>query len=433
MVLVSQPTHPAFYTDDKRHHICNVCLARYSCPPPTRAELMESFTGPEIAALIDEGRLIAASPQFSDMLAADRNETDPRLRRRGDDSYDFWYHGVYLITSVREDAGEVELPLSTADRLESVRRQLTRDNSSNELSIEVRGTKFLLVPKGSLADTALSNLATALDALTAPATLVLAPSAPMSCGDDHVAAVCISRLLNPSSVRMQRAEAAIERATARLRQQYNNIDGSLVVQHFAGGPCDQHAVAACVIRGGTGWTVLSDLDEAVGLAYRRRESTRRGAVSSGLGVRMCGLQSRPDLNGQLGMALRFDDKAQRWEVRVAGSGEGIKLKPGNMDLLETEPVHLMVFWGDAQWTRAQLLGEIARGSWGLCRADIEDILVPISDRWTRLNGSGRLAFAPVSEMSEDYIRHATEEMQHARVNALAAVEATRDDGGAADD
>ena len=25
MVLVSQPTHPAFYSDDVRHHECNVC------------------------------------------------------------------------------------------------------------------------------------------------------------------------------------------------------------------------------------------------------------------------------------------------------------------------------------------------------------------------------------------------------------------------
>ncbi|RLO01373.1 hypothetical protein DYB28_007237, partial [Aphanomyces astaci] len=85
-----------------------------------------------------------------------------------------------------------------------------------------------------------------------------------------------------------------------------------------------------------------------------------------------------------------------------------------------------------QWTRAQLLGEIARGSWGLCRADIEDLLVPVGDRWNQLKASNRLAFAPVSEMSEDYIRHATEEMQHARVNALAVIEATRE-GGSADD
>lgn len=45
MVLVSQPTHPMFYEDDIRHHKCNVCMGEFTCPPPTRAELMESFTG----------------------------------------------------------------------------------------------------------------------------------------------------------------------------------------------------------------------------------------------------------------------------------------------------------------------------------------------------------------------------------------------------
>ena len=51
MVLVSQPTHPAFYRDDVRQHVCNVCKTQFTNPPPTRHELMESFTGSELAAL----------------------------------------------------------------------------------------------------------------------------------------------------------------------------------------------------------------------------------------------------------------------------------------------------------------------------------------------------------------------------------------------
>merc|ERR1719329_551844 len=58
MVLVSQPTHPAFYDRDVRHHKCNVCLEVFNIDPPTRHDLMESFTGPELAGLIDEGCLI---------------------------------------------------------------------------------------------------------------------------------------------------------------------------------------------------------------------------------------------------------------------------------------------------------------------------------------------------------------------------------------
>ena len=32
MVLVSQPTHPAYYKDDPRHHQCNVCKSEPSLP-----------------------------------------------------------------------------------------------------------------------------------------------------------------------------------------------------------------------------------------------------------------------------------------------------------------------------------------------------------------------------------------------------------------
>ena len=68
MVLVSQPTHPAFYKDDIRHHECNVCKAPFTCAPPTRHELMQSFTGPEIAAFIERGSIIASHPAFGQEL-----------------------------------------------------------------------------------------------------------------------------------------------------------------------------------------------------------------------------------------------------------------------------------------------------------------------------------------------------------------------------
>ena len=68
MVLVSQPTHPAMQRDDIRHHKCNVCTSAFTCAPPTRHELMQSFTGPEIAALIDDGCIIASGHHFSDEL-----------------------------------------------------------------------------------------------------------------------------------------------------------------------------------------------------------------------------------------------------------------------------------------------------------------------------------------------------------------------------
>ena len=49
-VLVSQPTHPAFYQRDLRQEVCNVCKGTFDPPPPSRAELMAGFTGAEVRA-----------------------------------------------------------------------------------------------------------------------------------------------------------------------------------------------------------------------------------------------------------------------------------------------------------------------------------------------------------------------------------------------
>ena len=63
-MLVSQPTHPAFYDKDPRHFQCNVCKGMFTCEPPSRLELMSSFTGPELGALIGvAGRLAASLPR----------------------------------------------------------------------------------------------------------------------------------------------------------------------------------------------------------------------------------------------------------------------------------------------------------------------------------------------------------------------------------
>ena len=55
---------------------------------------MESFTGPEIAALIGQDRIIACSPQFSHMLQDDLNAF-----RSSRSSYDYWFQGVSLSSS----------------------------------------------------------------------------------------------------------------------------------------------------------------------------------------------------------------------------------------------------------------------------------------------------------------------------------------------
>jgi hypothetical protein len=89
---------------------------------------------------------------------------------------------------------------------------------------------------------------------------------------------------------------------------------------------------------------------------------------SGATIKVTGLIARADLNGELGVVLKYVPDLGRWNTRLR-NGLGIQIKPSNLlphDNLARGTV--MAFWGDARWSRAQLLGEIARGHWGLCKA-----------------------------------------------------------------
>ena len=100
---------------------------------------------------------------------------------------------------------------------------------------------------------------------------------------------------------------------------------------------------------------------------------------------------------------------------------GKELKPTNLEAAPGgEGGTVLCFWGNATWSRTQLLGEIARGHWGLCKGlrhapllhpppphgltrrgtqgSVQEITTPATARWAGLQG--RLAFAPVTEMTE---------------------------------
>ena len=79
---------------------------------------------------------------------------------------------------------------------------------------------------------------------------------------------------------------------------------------------------------------------------------------------------------------------------------------------------VFVFWGNAAWSRTQLLGEIARGHWGLCKASVAEVISPVEERWSGLDG--RMAFAPITAMTEDFVAAAQREMEAVRVMAAGA-------------
>eukprot|EP00604_Paraphysomonas_vestita_P003672 CAMPEP_0174820622 /NCGR_PEP_ID=MMETSP1107-20130205/4564_1 /TAXON_ID=36770 /ORGANISM="Paraphysomonas vestita, Strain GFlagA" /LENGTH=167 /DNA_ID=CAMNT_0016036305 /DNA_START=453 /DNA_END=952 /DNA_ORIENTATION=- len=109
------------------------------------------------------------------------------------------------------------------------------------------------------------------------------------------------------------------------------------------------------------------------------------------------------------MALRYLPLPgpQRWEVQLS-TGEGLKIKPINL-ISDGGSSKVMVFWGDARWSRAQLLGEIARGHWGLCCATISEFIVPPNEVWNGTLIPGRLAFAPISAMTDEILTRSVAE------------------------
>ena len=158
IVLVSQPTHPAFYDKDPRHHECNVCKGHFTCEPPTRLELMQSFTGPELGALMEAGCIIASHAEFSAELMR-QMEGMPAFMRDSH-SYAHWIGGVYLITEVAPLDATLNAPISSARGFDAI-----RDRLGDDLRVSHGGQSLRLVPGGALASSTHASLATDLAAL----------------------------------------------------------------------------------------------------------------------------------------------------------------------------------------------------------------------------------------------------------------------------
>ena len=95
-------------------------------------------------------------------------------------------------------------------------------------------------------------------------------------------------------------------------------------------------------RESCGWTVLKNLDEALELACRRAFDDvveGQGDVRCGQAVKLVGLQSRLELNGECGVALCYQPSAGRWVVRLK-DGQGKQLKPSNLEVARSERTRL---------------------------------------------------------------------------------------------
>jgi len=376
-ILVSQPTHPNFYDDDLRHKICNVCKTEYTCRPPTRLELMESFVGAELAALVpkniaaesmDSTSLIGSSRDFSAEMQRLVQMVPPRLRQCLPETN--WINGIFLIVQMIQDTGGC-LTLQISDRsdlLEFV------SQLSSDWSWHCQGRTFRLRFDGPLQNVATADAATqrqAIISLQTPMVLRLETEG-RDCGEDGVVAVNLTQPLDLFSPANQRKHARFTAAISKALPNGWIPWGSVSVTHFNGGPCKpDQADFAIVISATNEYRIHITLQDSL------REAHRLDCLA---------------------LAEQQESQPAVKRRRIVGKQSPNCLMHSRVN---RQPVRLLVFWGTAGWSRCQLMSEIASGSWGLCKAVVEDVTVKKpQDLFESV--FPRLAFAPQSQMSENY-------------------------------
>lgn len=447
MVLVSQPTHPDFWEDDVRHSKCNVCQATFTCAPPTRQELMLGFTGPEIAALINPGCIIASHDSFNRGIQEQIRE-NPIIATMA--SVQHWLRGVYLITKVEEDTGNIEYALDDLSDVNQLFRRLDMPSSdTNDFPfLELAdGSKYTLQAEGLLAGQTAPNLNNEKDLRSfllssLPCHLLFRPNEPpddtIDCTDDKVAAVNLTRPFEPRGDLRKRAEKIMQETKTQA------VD----VTYYKGGPCEDDRIVTCLVLGGrrTGYTVVKSFRTALLMAKRnavQAKSAGRCNIAVGQHVIVQRLSKRPDLNGEKGEVQAYDESEGRFEVRLLEEAQQannsasnntiqrIKVKPNNLEAHSSgigKNGTVLAFVGNARWTRVQLLGEIAKTSWGLCQAQTMDLFQPASELYDSV--FSRLVYAPESEMSreENSEQQDREDMVALRRGAMEAAQYVQEGG-----
>lgn len=485
-VLIAQPLHPDLADVDTRQRICNVCKAEFTCAPPTRAELLSSFTGPELAALIDEDCVVASAESFSDEVQQHLAHFSERLR----DSLvcRHWIRGVFLIVKVKEDRDRQRLfRIGDVEDLDRFLGLLSGDGRS----VHLRGRRFLVPPAGPLGGVfeggGEERRAALREALlpALPLAIRLQPDRVDDCGEDGIVAVNLTRPIKDFDREPLHTllRARFREATREALQRFGGVLRTEVT-HFLGGPCEGQRPAACLLLPDGMPRLAATGPDCLRLAIQAAEAIARGEALPAedqdgelreLPEATPEPESSPSMPARRPMA---DDEADGPEPkrRRAGGEEGgatssssalaaagaaaamavlarggareFALPPVSGGLAPVKGdgaasasssglppgrrrVRLHVFWGYAGWSRSQLMGEIARGSWGLCRLQppaggagdlAEDEPLLRSEQrpeeiWEKVYP--RLIFAPKSELSESYGAEEPEAQRRRNLRRLA--------------
>ena len=65
-------------------------------------------------------------------------------------------------------------------------------------------------------------------------------------------------------------------------------------------------------------------------------------------------------------------------------------------------LYINISWGIAGWSRTQLLGEIARGGWGLMKGTLEEVIPYNKGLWEKITKEKKPIFAGKNDFSCKY-------------------------------
>ena len=246
---------------------------------------------------------------------------------------------------------------------------------------------------------------------------------PEDVADDREAFIeHLQQLLSPSIFevyqrfrRRRVIEDAYDEVAREWRVTRQDVENAVEIGPFDGGPCDHDEVALCIVVGtdtSCGYTkVEGSLAGAISVAFRNSrayadstDGLRAGAVVT--------CAATADVREAVGVLCGFSEESNTWNV--ASPFGVLKRTREEFEVLRSPTrAKVLCFFGTAQWNRSQLLGEIARGHWGLTKSEPVDV-ARAETAYRRAMDSGSLVFAPLTEMTEEFMRDELAEMSRIR-------------------
>lgn len=400
-VLLGQATHLPPESDDVRASRCSVCLEEFRVAPLSRHEVILEIVGRDFAGMLGPASIITSSLDLSRELESTlraRATAGASPRRRSIMDFVHWSRAAYLVHHI----GPRQLVLAVPDE-ES--RAAALDLVGSDDVFTLHGRRYHLwrpsvsgqldgcagAPAGGSLET--RSVRAALSNARAPTQMRLEAEA-VDCVEDTVLALNLSRPI---------AESDLGDASAEALRDARAISGNgeAPVRHFLGGPCDQ-ARCVVVMRPTPG---TSPADQAAIPKSFRHLPSLDAWCGTDLAAALTALQAcvRPSARGAAPVPAGAQVEADAAPEQPAAKSRRVGWEEGAAGV--PEPFSLLAFWGEARWSRTQLLGEAARGDWGLCLGRSSDLAeLPQARFWQCLADEGRPAYVPKNEMSRSEAR-----------------------------